>query len=271
MGNTGMCCLAKWPVTGGKGNHLMKNVIILTTGRTGSSVLAGLISRDRYYIDRESVQARFSYPKGDFENPELIRLNNQLLQAAGYDNPKRVRCSCNPVESVIASFKKMAVSERGDEYDSFVEKCSRFEPWLWKDPRLVFTIHFWKYLIDLEKIRFITITRDPYQIFRSFSKGGIAYTRKEVYEHVAYESRLIEMFLDAHGVRPLRLDYSEIWDRLILNRKLDEFLGISISEEDYNDIVKPVSVKQESAPLFQLRYCWGYLKLQVKRRLENPV
>src|SRR5690242_9748399 len=56
------------------------NVIILTSGLTGSSVLTGLIARAGYWTGSQTFKKEYD----TFENVELIRLNRDLFAAAGY-------------------------------------------------------------------------------------------------------------------------------------------------------------------------------------------
>jgi hypothetical protein len=56
------------------------NVIILTSGITGSSVLSGFLARSGYWSGDTTHKKEYD----TFENSELIRLNLQIFQQAGY-------------------------------------------------------------------------------------------------------------------------------------------------------------------------------------------
>src|ERR1700730_11916059 len=56
------------------------NVIILTSGITGSSVLSGFLARSGYWAGDTTQKKEYD----TFENSELTRLNLQIFQQAGY-------------------------------------------------------------------------------------------------------------------------------------------------------------------------------------------
>ena len=56
------------------------NVIILTSGITGSSVLSGFLAHSGYWAGDTTHKKEYD----TFENAELIALNLKILQQAGY-------------------------------------------------------------------------------------------------------------------------------------------------------------------------------------------
>jgi hypothetical protein len=125
-----------------------KNVIILTSGLSGSSVLTGLISRAGYWIGDETFR-KAEYDTN--ENKELIELNLRLFGEAGYKGNYLLEFSQPAMNAIAALEGKIDLSA----YRSFVTKCDEHGPWIWKDPRLWLTIRFWKNLLDLEQCRFM--------------------------------------------------------------------------------------------------------------------
>lgn len=235
----------------------MKNVIILGAGRTGSSFLAGLIARDTFYINKELIQSRQSYPDGDYENPELIELNKQILIESGHKYSK-----AEPYESVdIKSISALIHSSKNiTVYQNFIKKCNQNIPWLWKDPRLCYTIFFWKELIDLKNINFIFITRNPNLVFRSHSKHRIKYSKNEVLKKYYEQTKAVEKFLSDHNIKALNVDYSEL-KHVDIIKKLNNYLLTDIQNKNFDSIYKPVKKKKESEIFFLMRYYWGLTKL----------
>jgi hypothetical protein len=232
-------------------------------GRTGSSILSGIIAQAGYFINADKLQKRMFYPGGDYENPDLVELNKSLLLKSGYGADKIV--SFHEVD--IAFMSNFAKSGETSEFEEFIEVCSDNSPWLWKDPRLTFTIYFWRNFITLNKIKFLFITRDRYQVFRSHSKYGIYYTKQEVYQRYAYQEQTANEFFSSHGLEPLRLTYAEIWQKDHLLTKLNNFLGTELTHVQYDNIVRPNLKKKESETTFWTRYYWGVLKLMAKKVL----
>ena len=245
----------------------MKNIIIIGPGRTGSSILAGIISNNRFYINIESISSRGgAYPDGDYENPDLIRLNQSLFQRSGYGHTKVE--SNKDVDTVF--MKNYSASKDISEFEDFIQKCNQNEPWLWKDPRLAFTIFFWKNLIDINRINFIFITRDPYSVFRSFSKYGIYYTKQEIYQRYQYQIDTSKRFFSSNNINPLHISYSELWEKEKLIDKLNSYLGTDISLKDYDRVVKTsIKKKEESEFSFLTRYYYGFLKLKASKLIAN--
>lgn len=60
-----------------------------------------------------------------------------------------------------------------EPYKIFVDECRKRQPWLWKDPRLAYTIHFWRHIEDLNNVKYILITREFRQAY-----AGCIHSRK---------------------------------------------------------------------------------------------
>lgn len=111
----------------------MDNLVILTTGSSGSSVLAGLIAREGYWVGHKTAHLHFN----TFENAGLVNLNITLLRKSGY--PGRDANDLPPPD--VSRLEALRDTEDLAPYRAFVEECERHRPWLWKDPRLAYTIH----------------------------------------------------------------------------------------------------------------------------------
>ena len=124
---------------------MKKNVIILTTGLSGSSPLTGLISQAGYWTG-DSTYKKKDYDT--FETQELIDLNVRLFEEAGYDGNYEVEYVDEPIHRI------KDVHDRIDKapFESFIAKCNAHRPWVWKDPRLWRTIRFWIRFLDPEDL-----------------------------------------------------------------------------------------------------------------------
>lgn len=136
------------------------NVIILTAGLTGSSVIAGLLAGAGYWVGSETIEK----PDYDtFENRDLVALNDRILAHAGHH--ERFDRVFRP-ESIDALVRRTA-DVAPEPYRHFIDSCDRQAPWLWKDPRLWLTIRFWAGLIDLSQVRVIIVRRQQSQAWVS--------------------------------------------------------------------------------------------------------
>ncbi len=244
----------------------MDNVIILGGGRTGSSFLAGLIARDRFYINHKKIRNRRGYPDGDYENPELVDLDRAILLNSGYGFSKLHWSANVDVEAI----KKLSKETTDKKYQDLVNKCERNAPWLWKDPRLCFTIYFWRDRVNLDNIKFVFITRDKEDIFKSFTKFQVTYTKSEIFNKNDWQNDSVNKFFEEANIEPLHIDYPELKKKEHIIKKINDFLGTEITKKDYERIYRSNYRKKEKSWQFRMRYYWGVSKLKVGRMLRIP-
>ncbi|MCM0149349.1 hypothetical protein [Photobacterium galatheae] len=132
-------------------------MIILTHGWTGSSAFTALISRAGYWPG-DSTVAKVDYDT--FENTELVALNKQLMKDIGYQGDSERELIS---EALVSELANRADRIDLQPYQSFIHRLNQHQPWIWKDPRLTFTIRIWAQLLDLNQIAFIILTRDEEQ------------------------------------------------------------------------------------------------------------
>src|SRR5262249_20676368 len=137
------------------------NVIILTSGVSGSSVLTGLISRAGYWTGDTTHKKEYD----TYENQELIDLDLLLFKHAEYTGRYTMEFSSEAIARIAALGGK--IDDR--PFREFLQKCDGRRPWVWKDPRLWMTIYFWKNLLPLDDCKFILLTR-------SFSHAWVSST-----------------------------------------------------------------------------------------------
>ena len=178
------------------------NVIILTSGITGSSVLSGFLARSGYWAGNTTHKKEYD----TFENAELVRLNLKILQQAGYTGNHVKEFSTE----AIARIASLRVTSDDFPYREFVTKCGEHSPWVWKDPRLWLTMYFWKNFLNMDECRFILLTRNLVQ-------GWVAGTLRrrirsyESYKH--YETAIknsILSFLNGNRLRYVHITYENL-------------------------------------------------------------
>lgn len=137
-----------------------KNIIILTHGWTGSSVFSGLFGRAGYWLGAETVQ-KIDYNTN--ENSMLVDINRRLIDELGRGLDHEHRFSDDDVAAITSRAESVDLQPLRD----FVAQCDRHRPWLWKDPRLTWTIRIWARVLDLENTAFLILTRDSQQAWIS--------------------------------------------------------------------------------------------------------
>ena len=202
------------------------NVIVMTAGLAGSSVVTGLLARGGLWTGHETYR-KSGYDT--FENKRLIELNRSLFAAADFDGR---------YETEFPGWAVDAIEQRAADIDpepfvSFVAECTRHEPWVWKDPRLTLTIRAWARWLDLQTVRFVLISREHMQSWisslRRRSIECFAYHR--AYNETVRQS--IVEFFESSGVSYLPLVYED----LIVNPedsigRLNRFCGTNIDMDD---------------------------------------
>lgn len=138
----------------------MDNIIILTHGWTGSSVFAALLARAGLWLGAETVQ------KSDYdthENADLVNLNRRLLAqlAPGIDHEHHF--SPADVEQIAQRSARMDV----EPLRHFLASCDSHGAWLWKDPRLTWTMRVWNQVIPPGSVRYLILTRETKQAWVS--------------------------------------------------------------------------------------------------------
>src|SRR5437867_1497162 len=103
------------------------NVVILTTGLSGSSVLTGLIARAGYWPGDSTHKKEYD----TFENQELVKLNKALIDDAGFKGDYMTQFSPEAIRRVST----IDATAGKDRYRMFINTCDGHRPWIWKDPR----------------------------------------------------------------------------------------------------------------------------------------
>jgi hypothetical protein len=237
------------------GQSIKSNAIILTSGLTGSSVLAGLIARAGFWTG-DSTFKKSEYDT--HENSELVRLNQQILQEAGYSGNYTMEFSQDAID-LIAS-----LPDQMDEtpYREFLKKCNANGPWIWKDPRLWLTIRVWSRFLPLTDCRFVLLTRNikhawVSSILRRQIRSFESFKRYEL----SIQKSLLD-FLSAHGISCLALTYENLItkpERAI--PELNSHLGTNLTIEDLESTYRgPLYKVPRSSPVDYFKAVMIYLK-----------
>ena len=237
---------------------MRKNVINLTSGISGSSVLTGLIGRAGYWPGDTTFKKQKYEIYETYENQRLIDLNRQLFRAAGYTGNYQMEFSAPAIDAITALNGRIDCQE----YRSFVEQCDAHRPWVWKDPRLWLTIRFWRNLLDLSQCQFILLTRDAMQSWVS------SILRRQIMTYrysMSYEGRIrqsIVDFLEGQGLPYLHLEY----ERLIQQpgdtiASLNRYLGTDLQVDDLKGVYhKPLYKNPRNSFVKHIKASLIYLK-----------
>lgn len=209
---------------------LLPDVIILTSGLSGSSVLAGLLGRAGYWLGDETKKIGYE----TYENSQLVDLNRQILKYSGFFHEDAGDLPPPSIPRVQA----VAQGEDLDAFRGFIQKCGQNRPWLWKDPRLCYTMFFWSKIHDFSSSKFILATRDSRQAWTGLVLRGKSNMAWEDYLKIeGNDDSAAKKFLRDHSIQP----HSVAFEDLILRPEkviegLNGFLGTQITMADFRSI-----------------------------------
>ena len=138
----------------------MNNIVILTHGWTGSSVFAALLGRAGHWLGAETVQ-KVDY--NTHENAGLVDLNRRLLDELAPGINHEHHFSENDVDLIARRAEQMDLAP----LRAFVAHCGSHGPWLWKDPRLTWTMQVWNQVIAPAEVSYLILTRETVQAWVS--------------------------------------------------------------------------------------------------------
>lgn len=172
----------------------MPNIIIFTTGASGSSVLAGLLGSQGFWLGHQTAKLQFD----TYENAELVDLNVQILRKSGY--PRRDANDLPPPD--VRRIEDLIKTEDLGPYRAFVKECENHRPWLWKDPRLAYTIYFWRHIVDVKSVKFVVITREFDQAYAGLIHSRKVYMSPKQYKQINDNYiKAIDLFFEKMGTR----------------------------------------------------------------------
>jgi len=157
-------------------------IMIVGVGRSGTSVVAGILRQLGFFMGFEFMPAPKANPLGCWEDKELFELNMAFYN------------------------KQINLTQWFSGFVKFKEKREKLDrPWGFKEPNLSLFI---PYVIKaIPNIRFIYCKRNIDAIVRSFSKLQ-NWNYKRSYEVVRVRERLIEYYL--RNIPHLTVQYEEL-------------------------------------------------------------
>jgi len=210
----------------------MKNIIILTSGLSGSSVVTNLLCRAGYWSGNSTCK------KSDYnthENSRLVALNEQLLQLLNYDQEYSL---------VVKSNKLVQAAELVNTIDlapfkAFVAECDKATPWVWKDPRLWVTMPFWIQLLAEDGFQVVFVDRSISQRWISELLRRNIQTIKYCATYNSEIKGLIQQFVVKHQLSCCDVLFDELIKHpentlVLINKSLGISLKLADLETVYN-------------------------------------
>jgi len=146
----------------------MKNVIILGSGRSGTSMLAGSLANAGFYLGDYAnyLGKNKANPKGFFEDYEVNTINEDILKKTiPFTIPEKIRRKYFKSFTFyrarwlarIPAFIKIRTNK---SIDNRIMKVINNEPFCLKDPRFSYTLPIWQKYFNVNT-RYIVVFREP--------------------------------------------------------------------------------------------------------------
>ncbi len=220
----------------------MKNIIVLTHGISGSSLYASLLAQAGYWLG-DATMKKTSYDT--FENVQFIELNNQLLARLGPTLEHTRRFDPRDVSEIT----RQASDQDYQPLRDFVAAIKPHQPWLWKDPRLTWTIRTWENALALEDVAFLVLTREPMQAWISSILGRHINTYRHVCDYNEGITRSNLEFLHSRGLPHLALSFEDLLLRPEQTLStLNAFFGLDLRMEHLRKVC--------NIPLYRKSHGW---------------
>ncbi len=217
----------------------MRNCIILGAGRSGTSMLAGVMHGSGYFTGETLLKPTPSNPKGYFESEEINTLNDELISTVIPVRPRRPRGYLYPWR-LPSGLLWLADIDLNVELQPNPEQATRIRrllsrtPFCLKDPRFCYTLEAWR--PALEDVVYLCVFREPgrtalsmKQNIREESYRGFHLTRaralrvwSSMYRHVLASRRDDERWVFVH--------YEQILDGSAIAR-IESATGARVSTE----------------------------------------
>jgi SAM-dependent methyltransferase len=118
----------------------MRNALILGSGRSGTSMLAGTLASAGAWVGDDPYPPRAANPKGFFETAEINGINEAILALS------------LPPDEQLAQWQRWvarmplerALRAAPDSAQRIRRMVARRAPWCFKDPRLCYTLPLWR-------------------------------------------------------------------------------------------------------------------------------
>ncbi len=142
----------------------MHNILILGSGRSGTSMVAGTLAKAHYYMGSRFVPPRDSNPKGFFEDHEINDINEAILKRVVPHRPRYIgrilfRKRLGYMQKWLARVPLHANIPSWPGIEQRIRRAVQSEPFCFKDPRFSYTLPVWRPF--LRHTRFICVFRHP--------------------------------------------------------------------------------------------------------------
>jgi hypothetical protein len=152
----------------------MRNALVLGSGRSGTSLLAGLFHESNYFSGENLWPPTVSNQLGYFEDVEINRINEDLLNKVAPWRPPGIVGALWPVhrdrprytQRWLSVLPPGTVIESDSVLDARIAQQTSCRPYLFKDPRFCYTLPAWAPHLASDTL-FLCVFREPQRTVES--------------------------------------------------------------------------------------------------------
>ncbi len=154
----------------------MKNCIILGSARSGTSMVAGILSKSGYFMGDNLIGPNELNQKGNLESVDINELNNKIIHSHLTDGkiPKDLPMYATWLYEIPLELRITPPTLFDNEIAGFTEQ----EPFCYKDPRFSYTLSAWEPYMQ-ETVR-IGVFREPDKSIDSLIRASKYYHDVEI-------------------------------------------------------------------------------------------
>lgn len=192
---------------------MKRNVIVVGMPRSGTSLTASVFARQGYYAAEPGAgELRHGdefNPDGYFEAESLVEANARVLGRAGY--PYHNTWLYEPIPDELAG--AIGDLDHTPQDQRLVDAYQARRPWIWKDPRLCYTLSYWWPLMDPDATTVLITRRNKADIWNSFVRLGwrtdTRHEREDVYARIDAHLGAAMTAVRKHAIPYIEIDYDE--------------------------------------------------------------
>jgi hypothetical protein len=229
----------------------MRNCLILGSGRSGTSMMAGILHQAGYYMGDNLYPPRHGNPKGSFENAMINGINEGILKK--YEKKSLLYLLRKRLGQVKTTVYRPGTGQRwlrslpvntavtyiDKKIEKKIKKATAKTPFAYKDPRFCYTLPVWAKYLEPGTL-FTCIFREPDVTVESMLTEcrSVDYLKNlEIDGEKAYEvwinmySHILEKHLNAfHHLVFIFVHYRQVYNGTALGR-LSEALGVLLNND----------------------------------------
>jgi hypothetical protein len=189
-----------------------RNIIVVGVPRSGTSLVAGIFVKKGYFVAEDPLEDlrpgdQFN-PSGYWESKDLIEANVDILRAVGF--PYHNTWMFEPITDEQVG--RIARLEQLESHRGMLDSYQARSPWIWKDPRLCYTLEYWWPILEASNPVVFFIRRNPDHVFRSFLRIKMRdheLQRDEVLARLNCHLMAAERAIAGFGIPCCRLTYEQ--------------------------------------------------------------